>query len=203
MVKTAINIKTHIKVKNIEVEEYEMIMNVWRACMLFFEREIRKLNDKGELSMETLQKVAGNIDFTELLRMNFLSIKDTDRMRLVKLTEVAEAIQKVQNLSTPQMQEYVSEEYISEPMASSEESIYSSIGDYNYQEDQSQIAEINPIRSILTQEPPSEEMDRPEIRAKDHLKVLQRNTASSVIELRKMMYQNIQKIRQALSDESV
>ena len=49
MVKTAINIKTHIKVKNIEVEEYEKIMNVWRACMLFFEREIRKLHDKEEL----------------------------------------------------------------------------------------------------------------------------------------------------------
>ena len=46
MVKTAININTQVKVKNIELEEYEKIMDVWRACMLFFEREVRKLHDR-------------------------------------------------------------------------------------------------------------------------------------------------------------
>ena len=57
MVKTTININTKVKVKDIEIEEYEKIMNVWRACMLFFEREIRKLHDRTELTTETLQQI--------------------------------------------------------------------------------------------------------------------------------------------------
>ena len=200
MVKTTIDINTKVKVKNIEVEEYEKIMNVWRACMLFFEREIRKMHDKEELSTETLQKVANNVDFTELLRMNFLSIKDQERMRLVKLTEVAEAIQRVQQVSNQQIIEptpddqsvYVTkEDFISE---------YSTTQELDNQEYPSILT--NSLKSILNKEIPIEDNSRPEIHTKDHLKVLQRNTASSVVELRKMMYLNIQKIRQALSDET-
>ena len=85
MVKTNIDVKVHFKGKGVEVEEYELIMNSWRACMLFFERELRKLNNKGKISNETLKKIANKLDFTELLRLSFLSIKDNERMRLVKL----------------------------------------------------------------------------------------------------------------------
>ena len=203
MVKTAINIKTHIKAKNIEVEEYEKIMNVWRACMLFFERELRKLHDKEELTTETLQKVADKIDFTELLRMNFLSIKDSERMRLVKLTEVAEAIQKVQSLSNQQIQDMAMEESYIQPTTSVDYSEYQTLAGSQEFEQNPQLDVENPIKSILSQNIQNDEDNRPEIRVKDHLRVLQRNTASSVVELRKMMFQNIQKIRQALSDESI
>ena len=201
MVKTTININTKVKVKDIEIEEYEKIMNVWRACMLFFEREIRKLHDRTELTTETLQKVAKNIDFTELLRTNFLSIPDQERMRLVKLKEVAEAIQKVQQLSEHEIQEIQTNQPYQYPVSDSYQTEFQ--GD-NYQATPPEPSEpvINPISSILKQENQLGDQNRPEINVKDHLKVLQRNTASSVIELRKMMYQNIQKIRQTLFDES-
>ncbi len=202
MVKTIVNINTRIKVKNIEVDEYEKIMNVWRACMLFFEREIRKLHDREELSTETLRKVADNIDFTELLRMTFLSIPDQERMRLVKLKEVAEAIQRVQQLSSLELHEISSEQSQSETIPADY------IPEYQQSIELSELSQqqgdqlINPASSILQQSDQFEYQERPQINVKDHLKILQRNTASSVIELRKMMYQNIQKIRQTLSDES-
>ena len=201
MVKTAININTKVKVKDIEIEEYEKIMNVWRACMLFFEREIRKLHDRNDLSTETLQKVAKNIDFTELLRMTFISIPDQDRMRLVKLKEVAEAIQKVQQLSEYEIQEFQSD--VPYPYSTTD-NYQAEFQEYDYtgapQESNEPV--INPISSILQQDNNIADQSRPEINVKDHLKVLQRNTSTSVIELRKMMFQNIQKIRQTLSDES-
>ena len=201
MVKTAIDINTKIKVKNIEVEEYEKIMNVWRACMLFFEREIRKLNDRNELTPETLKKVSSNIDFTELLRMNFLSIKDLDRMRLVKLTEVAEAIQKVQQMSLQQYEETIGEPYSNSFASDVVVPEYESINNVSPSAE-TFAPDTNPISNILNQDQSSENELPNEIRAKDHLKILQRNTASSVVELRKLMYQNIQKIRQTLTDES-
>ena len=201
MVKTTININTKIKVKNIEVEEYEKIMNVWRACMLFFEREIRKLHDRDEISTPTLRKVADNIDFTELLRMTFLSIQDDERMRLVKLKEVAEAIQRVQQLSAQELQE------LNVDQATSDITIQENYPEFQQSEQittieqQNVMSEVNPISSILQQNDQMPEQEKPDINVKDHLKVLQRNTASSVIELRKMMYQNIQKIRQTLLEE--
>ncbi len=201
MVKTTININTKIKVKNIEVEEYEKIMNVWRACMLFFEREIRKLHDRDEISAPTLRKVADNIDFTELLRMTFLSIQDDERMRLVKLKEVAEAIQRVQQLSAQELQE------LNVDQATSDITIQENYPEFQQSEQittieqQNVMSEVNPISSILRQNDQMPEQEKPDINVKDHLKVLQRNTASSVIELRKMMYQNIQKIRQTLLEE--
>ena len=201
MVKTAIDINTKIKVKNIEVEEYEKIMNVWRACMLFFEREIRKLNDRNELTSETLKKLSSNIDFTELLRMNFLSIKDPDRMRLVKLTEVAEAIQKVQQMSVQQYEETSGEPY-SNFASDAGVPAYENINNVSTSAE-TLTSDTNPISNILNQNQSNENELPNEIRSKDHLKILQRNTASSVVELRKLMYQNIQKIRQTLSDESV
>ena len=201
MVKTAININTQVKVKNIELEEYEKIMDVWRACMLFFEREIRRLHDREEISTPTLRKLADHMDFTELLRMTFLSIQDDQRMRLVKLKEVAEAIQRVQQVSEPEYYEY-SNEPTPESYTTQEAYV-----DYQQQAGFSTVNpepiqnEVNPISSILAQNAQLNEKTKPEINVKDHLKVLQRNTASSVIELRKMMYQNIQKIRQSLSED--
>ena len=203
MVKTTINIKTRMKVKNIEIEEYEKIMDVWRACMLFFEREVRKLHDKGEISDDSLRKVAHNIDFTELLRMTFLSINDQDRMRLVKLKEVAEAIQRVQQLSKHELQEF---DYESSSAYAYNKQTISDYQQYNTGSnipEQEQIEQINPISSILHQDNQIGEISRPEINVKEHLNILQRNTASSVVELRKLMYQNIQKIRQTLTDESL
>ena len=151
MVKTTINIKTRMKVKNIEIEEYEKIMDVWRACMLFFEREIRKLHDKGEISDDSLRKVAKNIDFTELLRMTFLSINNQDRMRLVKLKEVAEAIQRVQQLSKHELQEFdydSSQTYVYNEQPISDYQQYDTIS--NIPEEQ--IEQANPISSILQQD---------------------------------------------------
>lgn len=201
MVKTSININTQVKAKNIEVEEYEKIMDVWRACMLFFEREIRRLHDRKEISTPTLRKLADRMDFTELLRMTFLSIQDDERMRLVKLKEVAEAIQRVQQLEEHEVYEY-SNEPVPEAIGTQETYV-----DYQQQTGFSNVNqepiqnEANPISSILEQHDQLNEQTKPEINVKDHLRVLQRNTASSVIELRKMMYQNIQKIKQTLSEE--
>ena len=203
MVKTSIDIKTKLKAKNIEAEEYEKIMNVWRACMLFFEREIRKLNDRSEISSETLRKIVNHIDFTDLLRMNFLSIKDQDRMRIVKLSEVAEAIQKVQQMYLQQSSDIEGEAYQVGSMNEFSYPEYENIDQStNNSENYNIQGEINPISNILNQEVPNDNEKVPEIHAKDHLQILQRNTASSVVELRRLMYQNIQKIREALSDES-
>jgi hypothetical protein len=201
MVKTTINIRTNIKAKNIEIEEYELVMNVWRASMLFFEREIRKLHDKERISTSTLEKLAEKIDFTELLRMTFLSIKDSDRMRLVKLAEVAEAIQRVQQIPQPKLHDVIetNEHFIeeNEPIIFPEQEVQ-----FNFNDQGTQELFENSIKSILNQPIPDENQNALEIKAKDHLNVLQRNTASSVIELRKMMYMNIQKIRQTLSEDS-
>lgn len=202
MVKTTININTRIKVKNIEIDEYERILNVWRACMLFFEREIRKLHDREEITTETLRKVADNIDFTELLRMNFVSIPDQERMRLVKLSEVAEAIQRVQQLSSQEIEQINSEATPSQNLYDEYNPEYQQSIELSELHQQNNEQVINPASSILQQADKGSNLERPQINVKEHLNVLQRNTASSVIELRKMMYQNIQKIRQTLSDES-
>lgn len=211
MVKTNINLKVRIKVKNVEVNEYELIMNTWRACMLFFERELRILNDKQKLSKETLLKISHNIDFTELLRTNFLSISDHNRMRLVKLDEVADAIQRIQNPNIVYQSEklqVIEKENLNYVMNQEKESL-----DLDQSELEPEISIRIPntdsnlekkknIDEFKVEKMQLNELRMPNIDANEHSKILQRNTASAVVELRKMMYSNLQKIRNTLKEEN-
>ena len=212
MVKTNIDVKVHFKAKNAEVEEFELVMNTWRACMLFFEREMRKLNSKGKLSQDTLAKISKKLDFTDLLRLSFLSIKGNERMRLVKLDEVAEAIQKVQNFThgqvaqepVPKRAYQVKEKYSPQPTIT-EQPISpipaNPVPQVHQQEISSLLAQSE--ENLVFNESNYDsvaQFSKPDINS--HASVLQRNTASAVIELRKMMYDNLQKIRNTLAQEN-
>jgi hypothetical protein len=212
MVKTNIDVKVHFKAKNVDIEEYELIMNTWRACMLFFERELRKLNDKGKLSTDTLRKISKNLDFTELLRLSFLSIKNEDRMRLVKLDEVAEAIQRVQKLFNTQAtpvtrvppQTTTQEKIFAQPMQQEPEIAHAIPQEQQYAKREETTPLITQSKTNLDFNDPDydsvKEFDKPDINV--HTNILQRNTASAVVELRKMMYENLQKIRNTLAQEN-
>ena len=102
----------------------------------------------------------------------------------------------------PGQQESGQEQPTAEPMIATDYNGFQAVENPQEPEQTSPLQMENPIKSILNHNSPDNSGSRPEIHVKDHLRVLQRNTASSVVELRKMMFQNIQKIRQALSDES-
>ncbi len=239
--KLKIELKVRVKVKNVDPFEYDLVMDVWRACMLFFERELRKMSDNGNLSKKTLYKIADGYDFTDLLRLNFETIRDDKRTRLVKLDEVSEAFQRVRNLPEllPHQQDIVNavvEPPIDIPQTGTipdqyrNESIRQNVeqtAKFQLPSNQPQSREQLQIQTYNTnpnlqnqsetqpriiQDPssnqatsdkrklPSELQEPPDISVQEHLDILEKNTATAVVELRRMMYNNLQKLKERLED---
>lgn len=243
-----LDLKVRVKVKKVDPFEWDLVMNVWRSCMLFFERELRKLSDNGKLSKLTLYKIADGYDFTDLLRMRFRTLSDDERMRLVKLEEVSEALQRVRGLSELQEQPQSQQQELlnaviesptplplqsqQSPGLTSHSTSYESTM-RSYTEEQPSFT-ISPGGSGFTpQQPPAQPQptqfldqtaprnedipsqgtpspvptrpeinvtDPPEVSVQEHLDLLEKNTASAVIELRRMMYTNLQKLKKQLDD---
>lgn len=84
--KKNLNQKVKLTAKNLSNIEYEGIMNVWRASMLFFEKELRKLSDKKVVGEKTFRQLVKNIDFSELSRTKFDTISEP--MKVVKMEDV-------------------------------------------------------------------------------------------------------------------
>lgn len=236
-----LDLKVRVKVKKVDPFEWDLVMNVWRSCMLFFERELRKLSDNGKLSKQTLYKIADGYDFTDLLRMRFRTFSDDERMRLVKLEEVSEALQRVRGLSELQEQPQSQQQDLlnaviesSTPLSlQSQQSPEYESTMRTYTEEQPSFA-ISPGGSgFAPQQPPAQPQpaqfldqtaprnedipsqgtpspiptrpeinvtDPPEVSVQEHLDLLEKNTASAVIELRRMMYTNLQKLKKQLDD---
>ena len=208
-----LDLKVRVKVKKLDKIEYDAVMNVWRACMLFFERELRKMNDRGKLSTNTLRKIANNIDFTELVRLNLNSIPESDRMKLVKLDEVSEALQRMQNLPRlkPEQQTYVNS-YASQNQQLKAYTQYekprevptNKFSDYSLSDSNISPPDQQIKQSIQKNETEIHDVDqdqKKEDTLQEHLKLLQKDTATAVVELRRMMYENLQRLRQSLKDD--
>ncbi|MHA2366065.1 MAG: hypothetical protein ACXAC7_19050 [Candidatus Hodarchaeales archaeon] len=246
-----IDLKVRVRVSKVDLHEWDLVMNIWRACMLFFERELRKLADNGMLSRDTLHRIADKYDFSDLLRLSFRTLPDSERTRLVKLEEVSDAIQRVRDIpdlrsQQPELIDSVVEfpessqqqapdtyQPVKEPFppesypTSTQPSLFSGFqeeSDFGRQPSfassrgiqQDPFAAPPPAQPEIDfriQQPVEQPMPAPEqptipsatdlqpnITVQDHLDQLQKNTASAVVELRRMMYNNLQKLKRELED---
>ena len=242
--KKNINEKVKLSAKNLSNIEYEGIMNVWRASMLFFEKELRKLSDKKVVGEKTFRQLVKNIDFTELSRIKFDTISEP--MKVVKMEDVNRVMGEMAQgrldtgeipidplkLGRPSSRPTISSDLdrlksslssfpVSSttpppPVSSSIRPLASTISSAsNLPSSQPTIPSI-PINTAATPTIPSaaksdthseqnSNLSSPlnvssNLTPEDHRTMLAKDTATAVMELRKMMLANLQKFKQQFKE---
>lgn len=189
--KYTINEKITLKAKNISKTEYEAIMDAFRASMLFFEKELRKIKDRRTISDETLKAITKKLDLSELTRLKFSTL---ETMKLVKMTDVKRVVQEF-SLSSNQSSNQTSPEPPRLNTQAPPETM-------SYIPSQATVQPFDMANPILKQpsvapktpgfssveEPPRNLLTSQPMSAKD--------TATAVAELRKLMIENLKRFKQ-------
>ena len=182
-----INEKVAIKAKNLPKIEYEAVMDAYRASMLFFEKELRKLRDRKTISTETLKSIAKHIDLSELIHLKFSTLEP---MKLVKMSDVQRVVQEFnQSTHSPQIPQGPIRQ--NPPPTTIAFTSAPQQPQYDQQQDiqPPTIGQTSPLpqpiseKTILPTQPLS---------AKD--------TATAVMELRKLMIENLKKFKRQYSE---
>jgi hypothetical protein len=186
-----INEKVTLKTKNIPKTEYEAVLDAFRASMLFFEKELRKLRDRRAIDDETLRMITKKLDLSELTRLKFTTLEP---MKLVKMIDVKRVVQEFS-----QQMGSTSSQTVPEPPKLSSQPPPTNI---SFSSTRTPIKPIEQDPYIQKQpsgppqtlgfdsveEPPRNILPSQPMSAKD--------TATAVAELRKLMIENLKKFKQ-------
>ena len=193
MEKFNIDEKVIIKAKNLPKTEYEAIMDVYRASMLFFEKEMRKLNDRDAISSETLKSVTKKLDFSELPHLQFSTLEP---IKLVKMTQVQQVIQEfapqTQYFQTPATQQIADQPIPPTKISFSSGTPSAPIGYQPPPNKEQTTYQQNSLPQPIIGESNKQIMPTTPLSAKD--------TATAVMELRKLMIENLKKFKQKYQD---
>jgi hypothetical protein len=189
--KYSINEKVVLKTKNISKIEYEAIMDAFRASMLFFEKELRKIKDRRTISDNTLKNITKKLDLSELTRLKFSTLES---MKLVKMTDVKRVVQEFSQQS-PQPSSQTSPEppkLGSQPPPST----------VSYTPTQTNVKSYNQVQSAQTQlpnvpqTPGFNSIQEPQKNLLTSQPMSAKDTATAVAELRKLMIENLKRFKQ-------
>ncbi|OLS23545.1 MAG: hypothetical protein HeimC3_24510 [Candidatus Heimdallarchaeota archaeon LC_3] len=190
-----INEKVVIKAKNIPTMEYEAIMDVYRASMLFFEKEMRKLRDRKAIRGETLKSITKKLDFSDLTHLQFSTLEP---IKLVKMTQVKQVIQEFAPLQQPfQSPVPLSPPSANQPLPPTKISFSSAPPPTNmpYQSpspEEQEMSSDTQLPKPIIEESNKHILPSTQLSAKD--------TATAVMELRKLMIENLKKFKQKYQD---
>ena len=146
--------------------EYEAILNIWRASLLFFEKELRKLKDRRTIGEGTFKELIENFDFTELSRMKFTT---TEPVKVVKIEDVTRVVREISDDS-------LVEQVASRPIGA--------VPSFPFPpEEKHSIPASQDAKSKMLDDSP-QKADAPK-----------RDTASAVLELRKLMLENLKRFK--------
>jgi hypothetical protein len=189
--KCNINEKVILKTKNISKTEYEAILDAFRASMLFFEKELRKIRDRRSISDETLKAITKRLDLSELTRLKFSTLEP---MKLVKMTDVKRVVQEFSQPPAQNLAQTVPEP----PKLSSQpppETVpysptQSSVQPYN------QASSVQNQPSVISKTPGFSSVEEPQRNLLTNQPMSAKDTATAVAELRKLMIENLKRFKQ-------